>query len=75
VSVKLFPTTTTTSLPPTFGHVGLATPHWPGPDLDALPLPHSIVAVTWADQGVGNFVQDRVLNFLDRIVSLYEVDG
>lgn len=54
-------------------HVGVAAAHPPPADLDALPLPDPVVAVPGADQGVSDFVEDRVTTFVVR-VPLDEVD-
>src|SRR5437879_4238921 len=50
--------------PTAFGHFGLAAGIRPCADLQAFPLPNGIMPVTRPDQGVGNFVQDRVENFI-----------
>jgi hypothetical protein len=73
--MKVSSAATAPSFPPTFRHVSVATPHRPGSDLDALPLPHLVVTVAGTDQGVGNFMQDGVPNLLQLVVPLHEVDG
>jgi hypothetical protein len=73
VAVECFPATATPSPPASFRHVSLATAFRSGTDPHALALPDSIVAVTWADQCVGNLVQEGVEDLI-RAVALDQMD-
>jgi hypothetical protein len=72
--MKVLAALTAPSLPSPVWHIGLAAPHWPGSDLQALALPYLIVAMPWSHQSMGNFMQDGVQN-LFLCVADDEVDG
>src|SRR5271155_5735668 len=74
VAMEALATASTGSLPAARRHVGESAAQRPGADLEALALPDLVVAVTRADQGVGDLVQDGVADLLDGIIALDEID-
>src|SRR5207237_5686688 len=73
VPVKLPSAAAALGFPRAFRHVGVPAPLWLRTDLHALLLPYLIVPVPRTDQGVGDFVQDRVPNLRHRIFPFHEL--
>src|SRR5262249_24854115 len=74
VPVELLPAPVAAGVSPALRHVRLAAALRPGPDLGALPLPDGAVAVTGADESVGDLVQNGVEDVVHP-VALDEMHG